>query len=440
MLKEDLKRMWGKYTDTDKLVDDIMELLTEYGHRNTEHGVCSLLDKFFEKKHPLIEGIIRSEHYAGNLRIVTTKEFEREISVGDVRNFCDSFLRLIDASKIILRKVDNSGKTVEDYALAGFKRLNAKNLLDEKWQNTVAEWNNEVNKIFTMFTEAGDTIESQEKLMQLTKILRYFRSILSPTLDDAAAAKLNSICADLKVASGMKTSRAFNRACVLFGIDKSKKYNGLFQPYADMVSSKKRQLDFVISVNPYDYLTMSFGNSWASCHTIDKNNVRRMPNDYSGAYCGGTISYMLDSVSIITYVVGNGADVQKSGKIYRNMFHYSGYALIQGRVYPQGNDGCTDLYKTFRLFMQEAISPLIGLNENKWTKSGRSVGDYVADSFGVHYRDYFHYSSCNVSYPSEKKAEVNAREMIIGSWGICPYCGKAFSENNRLSHPMCQLD
>jgi hypothetical protein len=183
---------------------------------------------------------------------------------------------------------------------------------------------------------------------------------------------------------------------------------------------------------------MSFGKSWASCHTIDKNNRRNMPNSYSGAYCGGTLSYMLDSVSIITYVVDNGEDVQTSGKIYRNMFHFGNNVLIQGRVYPQGNDGATDLYKKFRDFIQTELATMLGLEKNMWTiRSGTRACSEMSYSEGQHYTDYTCNSDCNVTYPSERKDSIS--RITIGHDGICPHCGEEHTMSSWISHNSCRL-
>lgn len=205
-----------------------------------------------------------------------------------------------------------------------------------------------------------------------------------------------------------------------------------------MVSGLKRKLKFFISVNPIDYLTMSFGVNWASCHTIDKGNRRGMDNAYSGMYCGGTVSYMLDSTSIITFVHDHVPTNWEDGKIYRCMFHYGKNILVQGRVYPQGNDGRTDLYKVFRNYMQDELAPIIGLTDTVWRKKeDGDVGSNV-DSYGCHYRDYTSFHNCNVSYPREK-SESRDNVIKIGASGICPYCGGSITENGRISHSSCSI-
>ena len=74
MNKTELKAAWGQYCDTDKLVDDVMALLTKYGHRNSEYGVCSMLNVYFENKKDLIELFQKSEHYIGDMRMLVTLE------------------------------------------------------------------------------------------------------------------------------------------------------------------------------------------------------------------------------------------------------------------------------------------------------------------------------------------------------------------------------
>ena len=87
MNKADLKKKWSKYCDTDQLVDDMRNLLNNYNHRNSIHGVCTLLDTYFEQKAPMIEMFMKSKHYIGNMRISLEKEFERQLNSNAIYNF-----------------------------------------------------------------------------------------------------------------------------------------------------------------------------------------------------------------------------------------------------------------------------------------------------------------------------------------------------------------
>lgn len=429
MNKADLKQRWSKYTDTDKLVDDIMKLLTQCNFRHTEHGVCTMLDTYFTNKEPLIKLFQKSNSYAGDMRIVAEKEFERDNNKNNIANKVCWFNTSVRPDQIIRKKEDELGKTLQDYLITGITHLKASELEDIKLLKKFAK----INENTTKYDSYGFTKESVNKYNKFCNVLRVFESIYEPNL---SLSNVNAILAKdntLKVASGMKTSRAFNHVCNVYGVDKAENYNKVFAKYADLVSGLKRKLKFVISLNPYDYLTMSFGNSWTSCHNI-KNH---------GGWCGGTMSYMLDGTSIITYCVGKDDNVQTDNKIYRNMFAYGNNVLLQSRVYPQGNDGNKDLYEVFRTLVQAEFTELLGLKENKWyVNAGPTACCNATTSFGVHYKDYKTNRCANVSYPVEKSGEANLYDgsLVIGHNGICVYCGHEITVCGTLAHSDCTLN
>lgn len=223
---------------------------------------------------------------------------------------------------------------------------------------------------------------------------------------------------------GEKTSRVVNRICQYLGFDKVEGYNREFAKYADSLSPLTIKRHTVLSINPLDYLTMSFGNSWASCHTIDKKNKRNMPNNYSGMYSSGTISYMLDCTSMVFYTVDagyNGNEYWNEPKITRQMFHYGEEKLVQGRLYPQDNDGCSAEYNMTRAIVQKLMAEMLDV-PNLWTKKGSdAISSFVETGDGAtNYEDYFNFSSCNISL---LKGTENADIMEIGAAPICIECG-----------------
>ena len=438
MNKSQLKAKWGHYVDTDKMVDNIITLLTTYNHSNSEHGVCTMLDTFFTNKESLIKKFISSPNYIGDLRIGLRREFARDNNARDISDFCDRFGSKVGARDIIYTHTDEHGKKMEDYIFTGVKSVCAKNLHSASFRRQLQDSRVGMKK----FTENGYTIKSINDAQDFHNIIRgTFSHITRSSLNDRDISDICSHNSSLRLAKGLKTSRAFNRVCEAYGITKASNYNKLFAQYADLVSDFKRELDVYISLNPYDYLTMSFGNSWASCHTIDKQNVRDMPSFYSGGYCGGTLSYMLDGVSIITFAVDKNGDVQNDGKIYRNMFHFGNNMLVQSRVYPQSNDGGTDLYATFRDIVQEEFALMLGLT-NKWCHLGyRQECVNRITSHGVHYPDYRNISDCNISCPEELLTTINDDSGIsVGHIGVCAYCGKPIDVSNRVSHDACHIE
>ena len=420
MTKAKLKEKWGEYCDTDKLVDDMMALLTKYDHKNSEHGVCTILNEYFTKKEPLIKLFAQSPNYKGDMRIITKEEFERENVASEIAKFVRAFKDNDGVANTMLCYKDKDGNTLYDYIQTKTTHMKIRDVAKAK--NVMAS-----KEISAFSKKTGATIESEESLKTFRLWMTAFEKVNTPTLQRDLTHE------EVVLKKGTKTSRAFNKICATYGVDKWSKYNKEFAKYADMVSGKGRELYFIISLNPLDYLTMSFGKSWASCHTIDKANRRRAANGYSGAYCNGTLSYMMDESSIITYVLTKLCDdLHEEGKLYRNMFHCKGKKFIQGRIYPQGNDGSVDLYKKFRFIVQRELYGLLGLAENKW--KSRNVEGCDHSSEGNHYRDYIHFSYCKTFFP----AGENSTEVInIGHDGVCPHCGKHFASSDRLSHGSC---
>lgn len=434
MFKAELKERWGAYCDTDKMVDDMMLLLTKYHHDCTEKGICSILDTYFTNKKPLIDMFMTSENYVGNMRICVDIELERGMNPGEIQSFCENFPNKVGATTIFCKYEDENGKTLKDYSRVGVRKLKARQLCYGNISNTLME--NAKNR--KKFRSDGITLESYAEYENFWCMIYGFRHSITSRLSANTINQLTQYKINGKFVEGMKTSRAFNRVCSIYGVDRLPNYNKLFAEYADMVSGLKRKLKFYISVNPLDYLTMSFGKSWSSCHTIDKKNERGMPNSYQGMHCGGVMSYLLDGTSIITYVHDHATEDHEEGKIYRNMFHFNNGTLIQGRIYPQGNDGATDLYRTFRRFMQIEMTKLLGLNADDWLKKSGGCGNNVA-SYGVHYRDYECFSECNVSYPREMLNAAN-NVVRVGHERICPWCGYEVDDDEDgayLTHEDC---
>lgn len=443
MNKAELKKKWSKYCDTDILVDTMRGLLTKHEHRNSEHGVCTMLDEYFTNKRELIDMLITSPDYIGNMRIAVDIELERTNNKREIANFCRNFSTEMNLREFIVKMTDENGKTASDYASTGVKAFNAKDLFGNNAdvEKFIANARNK-NK----FNEYGEYIKSCDEFSGLNGLFYYgFGSNPQSVISSDTIYRAENLPKPVKLPEGMKTSRAFNKVCTEYGINKANPhvavdnhgnvktvypYDKLFAEYSDMVSCTKRKLKFFISVNPLDYLTMSFGVSWKSCHSIKKPH---------GGWCGGCVSYMLDSTSIITYVHTEIPTDCEEGKIYREMFHYNKGAVLQSRIYPQENDGATNLYDEFWKVFAKAFSPIVGVSESGWTKRPGDYTPYVS-SKGVQYPDYTNYYNYSFRYATEIDGAC-ARNIPIGSTRICAYCGKKTDEfyKNALSHSGCKI-
>ena len=262
----------------------------------------------------------------------------------------------------------------------------------------------------------------------------YMSNFAERCVSEGTVNYLSEIFTELKFHVGQKTSRTVNKICQYLGFDKVDGYNREFAKYADSLSPMTIKRHTVLSINPLDYLTMSFGNSWASCHTIDKENRRGMPNDYSGCYSSGTISYMLDKISMVLYTVDaeyDGDEYWNEPKINRQMFHYGEEKLVQGRLYPQDNDGCEGEYTAYRTIVQNIISTIFEF-PNLWTLSkGTSATSKYVCSEGTHYRDYAHYGNVTLS---RIKGSENDNYITVGAAPICISCGTRHNYAENINH------
>ena len=158
-----------------------------------------------------------------------------------------------------------------------------------------------------------------------------------------------------------------------------------------------------------------------------------MPNSYEGMYSSGTVSYMLDAPSMVFYTVDasyNGNDFWNEPKINRQMFHWGEEKLIQGRLYPQDNDGNNSAYTPYREIVQSIMSELFGF-PNLWAvgKGTSASGGYIC-SEGTHYRDYDNYDNCTLS---RIKGSTNEECITVGHYPICINCGKEHDRQDNIS-------
>lgn len=140
------------------------------------------------------------------------------------------------------------------------------------------------------------------------------------------------------------------------------------------------------------------------------------------------MSYLLDGTTMVYYQVDkeyDGNDLEFEPKIIRQLFHYKDGILVQGRLYPQCNDGKNSLYTPIRAQLQKIIADCLVV-PNLWRKKGgTSACCSVINSEGTHYRDYECQSECSVSKIIKMipKGRVDNRHMTVGHDIYCVKCG-----------------
>lgn len=432
----------------DELFEEMRDLLNTYGYRPTREGCNKIIDTWAENKGDLIRMISKHPNYNGKFQIVFDSDFDREIDPNESYSFFDYVDIWVNQNREKFFHKKHMGPftygesiAIRDklYAiLSSLRNIKANDgiISQEYYESCRADYfkfehiceqlKNSIGEDYQLYQGEIYTKESARKYNGFMEVIYILKIYHSQYLDETIVEELNSKLPELKAIIGQKTSRIVNKFCKMLGIDKDFEYQKRFALYADSINPLKVRRHTVISCHPIDYFTMSFGNSWASCQTIDKHNYRGMDNYYSGCYSGGTLSYMLDGTSVVFYTVDksySGNSFELEPKITRNMFHIGEDKIIQGRVYPQSSDDSNSIYLDIREIVQKVVADCMG-KPNLWTmKEGISECVSVIDTEGVHYKDYTEFNNCNVSYLKNTENKRNIRKIVVGHESICPRCG-----------------
>lgn len=478
----DLKMVKNPYTIPTEQLDyykkEIMEFLPRYRFNKikpelhytpTEKGVNALLEEYAKNKGWLYPYFMSHPNYIGNGKIAFSSDYHRKVNGDGVRRFMSWIeCRVVEwlkerpvtingmtyseakQAKNRIETIYNYMSTIERTCLGqGYPSVRVNEMTSTEIANEYYRIRDIVNKIYDMgYTCDIDSnfytsLETKKKYNNYMAFLGYIKENPHMFTTEEDVTPLNKYTADLdlRIVKGQKFSKIVNKFCTKLGFNKHPEYNAKFPIFSDDINELDIKRHTIISINPIDYLSMSFGNSWKSCHTIDKFNDRNIGGEgWGGCYSGGTVSYMLDESSIVYYTVDkryDGTDFEFEPKVNRCMFHLGEDKLVQGRVYPQTNDGDQTIYTEIRTIMQKVTAEMFGV-DNYWIIArGTSACASVIYTKGVHYPDYLNFSNCNVSYLKPTK---NTKKIIVGHDPICPKCGKVHTYRNCILCEDCEQD
>lgn len=256
---------------------------------------------------------------------------------------------------------------------------------------------------------------------------------------------------DSFVKVGQKQSRMFNHFFEVTGLDSAcgtyvnsqgktvRWYDRWFAQFSDALSPREVSLVTALSVHPCDYLNMSKGTGWQSCHNMK-----------SGSWRGGCLSYLNDSCSMVlfTATLDDNMDYSKLHtlpKINRQMYMWNENSLLASRLYPNYE---ADFRTTFIEKVKDIISTISGF-DGEWVSHGVGTAKYnklvKTGTFAVQYKDYDYSQYRTVLFtkpgddsvltigntPVSMKAGIEmprySASDIWGEFEICPDCGKLFS-------------
>ena len=221
---------------------------------------------------------------------------------------------------------------------------------------------------------------------------------------------------------GAKFSRVMNavlRAVIEQGHIACPDYEKWFAAFSDGVKIKPEKLKFVLSIHPADYMRMSFGNSWESCHKLGR-----------GCYQAGTLSYMLDTCSMVGFVVKPECkdEYWTEGKIFRQMFMYNGAEMLKSRLYPDysTNDA---IYGTA---FADCVAKILDIPSD-WEKVNSALTTMAQGKGSAAYPDftYSYYNTWSLVNPKYRADDAFiVKTTPIGEPPMCPVCGKEHRTKN----------
>lgn len=176
---------------------------------------------------------------------------------------------------------------------------------------------------------------------------------------------------------------------------------------------------FYISLNPLDYLTMSHGDGWESCHSLRDD----------GCYHSATVTMLSDPSTVIVYTLSNNPENRfwdydkQTRQIVSIADDLDG--IFQQVFYPSKTTNDTEVIKKY---LQEIISEYKQSSE-KWIKS-----NYRNEN--IKCREYLGYTDWNNGKESTlTKISGSSPKFVIGK--SVPYLDEAtatLSSTSRLSH------
>jgi len=250
---------------------------------------------------------------------------------------------------------------------------------------------------------------------------------------------LNDYHPNLRIRNNMKASKAIGKIAKYMGWNKFEGYGKHYSEMCDNINPIKIRRHTCISVNPIDFLLMSNGDTWHSCHDIGWlwSSEKRGP----GCYSSGTISYMLDNATFVFYTVDSSYDgdsIEKAKKCQRQIFAYDRGGLFQSRLYPQANDcGAEHIYTEIREVVQKVTADCLDA-PNLW-KTKSSVRDYVGRGDNATcYADWDNFDVCKISFLSNFAEEsLYGCEMTLGTCPLDVFYGEPHCRAGLITGDKC---
>lgn len=219
----------------------------------------------------------------------------------------------------------------------------------------------------------------------------------------------------------------------------------ILDDYTKFLAHNKIKGKIKISINPIDYILMSFNKSgWSSCYNISKKGRQRC----FGEYVNGLFSYMQDNNSIIAYKHSNTEFEFEIGKTkfkdysksWRQVIYLDAKngSFVTSRQYPENNE---EISKDVRNILEEKVSKYFE-KENKWkvgyVKNNLPIiqNCFCSNGEEMGYNDILRDNCISKARYVRLKEYNGFPQFEIITSTICPICGENEVFENEV--PFCE--
>ena len=408
--------MFERYDDSGELYSESCQF--------TREGIRANVEEWYRNKSKLFDLFRKHPNWQEEAKAIVFLKTEHRLPDVDCANsYIDAILRCRNN----LITVDGKTMTITEYADIKFHN-------SETWKSRCESagynYNFHVTSEIDILRNILHNITCQSDIN---------------TISETIANNINAWFPSIHAHKGQKSSRVINKLFVLFCFDKLPDYNRIFAKLADSLNPFDVERITVFSLNIIDFLLMSHGNSWKSCHTILNSGNG---DGYSGCYKGGTLSYANDGKTVIMYTVDKsyeGTDWCFEPKITRQLYFWDYPVLVQERLYPQCNDDTAqgdELVKQYRTVAEEVFATCLDM-PNLWVKENRDRAKISQRKDTFMYPDWEHFnkwivhikkeipvSETEIEEGCDTEAPTNyvvrsAKHISVGGTCYCTCCGEA---------------
>lgn len=332
------------------LHEEIKSVLDDYDVDYEDCYIDEFLDTWYNAKAPLLELLSKHKSFIPEeLAIVFDADYVRKADIVDameeLRNMCDNIYWNLPPERRSAEDEDFSwlddlvrfSRKLQDFILA---RAN----------ETGGRFSGMIDETTLAFMKDAGKYDGNASSAKLSRVLRKY---------------------------------IWQKASLFEVLGLSRRMEQQFATMADMLNDASITRHTVLSLHPCDYLLMSNGQSWRSCHMIP-----------DGEWSAGTISYAWDKTSSVFYTVDRSYDntelrIFRQPKIHRQMYFYDRGRLFQARLYPSN---CQDdvAIDNYRHTVQQIFADCLAV-PNLWTLKHYEEGHRYMETGenSCQYRDYY---------------------------------------------------